>query len=422
MNRRTLLTGLGATLVLPTLSTFAKDRAKVEPKLVFMGFPFGIRDSKFFPKNSDNKGFDLTEPLSALKAHKNDFTIFRHIKHRHNYNPHDGCSTFLTDADIYGTPGKLYQNAMSCDQVAASYLGKNVRYSSLVLSSPESAGTAQGGWGNGLSLSWNSLGSTVPAMTRPVDLYFALFGGNVTKQERIFRLKQKRSVLDTYIADFKRLYKTVMKEDREKLQEYTSSIRTIENQLTKEREWFNTPFPKTSMKEPGLNIQSGSTVEHRLFYDLMAVALHTGQTNVISYRLSYDGILEELGYKAGCHSLNHMRGDMDLKIGEAKDKKLLENYAYFISKLKSMKEADGTSVFDNSAVSIGSSTRSGHTLKDLPLIVSGSLQGKIKQGQQISFKERAPGKISDVWLTLLQGAGCPVKEFSTAQDRISEMV
>ena len=244
----------------------------------------------------------------------------------------------------------------------------------------------------------------------------------MSKAERVFKLKQKRSVLDTYIGEFKRLQKTVMKEDREKLAEYSNAIRTMEADLSKEREWFNIPFPKATMKEPNLNIRSGSSEEHKLFYDLMAVALQTGQTNVISYRLSCDGLMEEVGYKGHIHSLNHMRGDMDLTFGEKKDQKLMENYSYFISKLKSLKESDGTSVFDNCAVSIGSSTRSQHTTKDLPLIVSGSLQGKIKQGQQIIFDEKTPGKVSDVWLALLQKAGCPVKSFSTSESAMSELV
>jgi len=423
LNRRHILKGLGAAIALPSLTSLANNKSnKVEPKLIFLGFPFGIRDKKFFPKKQDKRGFDLTVPLAELKKHKNDFTIFRHIKNAHNYNPHDGCSTLLTDADIYGTPGKLYQNAVSCDQVAAQHLGKNVRYSSISLSSPESAGTAQGGWGNGLSLSWNTLGATIPAITRPIDLYYKIFGGNETKQERIYKLKQKRSVLDTHLSDFKRLHKVVIKEDREKLEEYTNSLRGIELQLAKEKEWFNIPYPKASMKPPIANFVSGSKEEHRIFYDLMTIALQTGQTNVMTYRLSLDGILRELNYNGEIHGLNHMRGDMNLEIGEAKDKILMNGYSYFLNKLKSVKMADGSTLFDNSAVSIGSNTRSQHTTKDLPLIVSGHLQGKLKQGQQIAFDERNPGRMSDVWLTLLQGAGCPVEKFSTSKDRISEMV
>ena len=420
MNRRMILKGLGATIALPSLSAFSKSNSKVDPKLIFMGFPFGITDTKWFPKESGND-YKMTEPLSALKEHRKDFTIFRNFNHRNTHNAHDGCSTFLTDANIYGTPGKVYQNAISCDQVAAQTLGTNTRYSSISLSSPGQSGTPDSGWGRGLSLSWNSLGSTIPSITRPLDLYYALFGGTVTKEERIFQLQKKKSVLDSYVMSFKRIQKSVTKEDREKLEEYANSIRTIEGQLSKEKEWINTPYPKASMKKPAPGVPVGSTEEHRLFYDLMAVALHTGATNVITYRLAYYGILEKMGYKSGHHSLNHQRGDLNLKIGTAKDKQMLANYGYFITKLKKLKEVDGTSIFDNCAVSIGSSCRHGHSTRDLPLVVAGKLQGKIKQGQQISYLNNKPGAISEVWLTLLQAAGCPVEKFSTATSAVSEM-
>lgn len=386
-----------------------------------MAFPFGITDSKWFPKEKGND-FKMTEPLSALKEHRKDFTVFRNFNHKNTHNAHDGCSTFLTDADVYGTPGKVYQNAISCDQVAAQTLGKNVRYSSISLSSPGQSGTPDSGWGRGLSLSWNSLGSTIPSITRPLDLYYALFGGTVTKEERIFQLQKKKSVLDSYLTGFKRIQKTVTKEDKEKLEEYANSIRTIENKLVKEKEWVDTPYPKASLKKPSGNIPVGSSEEHKLFYDLMAIALHTGATNVITYRLAYFGILETLGYKSGHHALNHMRGDLNLKISTAKDKQMLANYAYFISKLKKLKEVDGTSIFDNCAVSIGSSCRHGHNTRDLPLVVSGRLQGKLKQGQQVSYEKNMTGSLSSVWLTLLQGAGCPVEKFSTANSPVSEMV
>ena len=229
-------------------------------------------------------------------------------------------------------------------------------------------------------------------------------------------------MLDSYVTSFKRIKDSVTKEDKEKLEEYANSIRTIEYKLVKEKEWINTPYPKSSMKKPSGNLPIGSSEEHRLFYDLMAIALHTGATNVITYRLAYFGILEKLGYNSGQHAINHMRGDLNLEVSTAKDKQILANYAYFISKLKKLKEVDGSSIFDNCAVSIGSSCRHGHTTSDLPLIVSGKLQGKLKQGQQISYQKRASGSLSSVWLTLLQGAGCELEKFSTANNPVSEMV
>ena len=74
-------------------------------------------------------------------------------------------------------PAISFQNAISCDQVAAKMHGDSYRYPSLVLSSPSSSGTGGGGWGPGHSLSWNERGDAIPAMSSPLDLYHALFGG-----------------------------------------------------------------------------------------------------------------------------------------------------------------------------------------------------------------------------------------------------
>jgi len=417
MNRRTFLAASGAFLALPKMESLAGEKATTEntKKLVYTGFNFGCSPNWWAGETSEY----IFQKLKVFKSHQEEISILRNFDASNSGNPHYGATTLLTCHNVFGTPGKYFQNGISCDQVAAKEFGQDYRYSSLVLSSPKSAGTGDGGWGPGHSLSWNERGDAMPAITSPQDLYFALFGGGgVSKEEQLYQLQQKKSMMDSLVVDIKRLNKQLIKEDREKMEQYLSSIRQIELDIVRAEKWMDVPFPEVSLKKPEANITSGSIEELDLMYALMAAALQNSSTRVITYRQSTDGILRKLGFASESHSLNHLRGDDDLKLNDSRDKIRLKALEKFFDRMKLVKEANGKTLFDNTITSFACNTAHEHTVKDIPVLLAG---GGLKHGSTIHDKG-TPRKSSDIWLTTLQAAGCKTEAFADSQGPIKSLL
>ena len=248
MNRRNFLAVSGASLVLPNLESFADEKnSSAQKKMVFLGMGFGFTES-LYPKKY-GKNYELTKSMSPLARHKNDLTLISNLWHKYSRDPHGGCTSYLTGANVDGTPGKRFANTISCDQVAAKYLGKDTRYSSLQVTAKDT--NAFSGYGKGLSLSWDINGKPISGVTEPFRLYDKLFGGgDMTHEQKLAILKQRKSILDAFVANLKSLRKKSSKIDQDKLDEYTQSIREIEQSIAKEKMWSNKPKPKVGYAQP----------------------------------------------------------------------------------------------------------------------------------------------------------------------------
>ncbi len=417
VKRRTFLASSGAFMALPKMESLAGEAvAQADAKkLVYLGFNFGCSPNWW----EDNTGDYFYKKLKVLKNHQKEVSILRNFDASSAGNPHWGTSTLLTCHDVHSTPGKSFQNAISCDQVAARELGQAYRYPSLVLSSPNSSGSGDGGWGPGHSLSWNERGDAIPAMTSPLDLYHALFGGGkVSKEEQVYRLKQKRSMMDSLVSDIKRLNRQLIPEDREKMEQYTSSIRQIELDIARAEKWIDTPFPKATVDKPGPHIVSGSPEELDLMYSLITAALQSGSTRVITYRQSTDGILRKLNFASESHSLNHLRGDESLKLNDSRDKLRLQALGRFFDRMKAVTEANGKSLFDNTISSFACNIAYEHRIKDIPAVVAG---GSLKHRSVIHDKDHTR-KSADIWLTTLQAAGCEAESFAGSSTVVGDLI
>ena len=415
--RRTFLASSAAFLALPKMESLAGESVAEgnEKNLVYLGFNFGCSPNWW---NEDTHDY-LFERLGVLKDHQQKISILRNFDASSAGNPHWGTATLLTCHNVHSTPGKSFQNAISCDQIAAKQLGQKFRYPSIVLSSPTSSGTGDGGWGPGHSLSWNARGDAIPAITSPLDLYFALFGGGaVSREEQFYRLNQKKSMMDSLLDEIKQLNKQLIREDREKMEQYVSSIRQVEQDLVRAEKWMDTPFPRANVNKPGANIASGSPEELDLMYSLITAALQSGSTRVITYRQSTDGILRKLNFASESHSLNHLRGDESLKLNDGRDRIRLEALGRFFDKMKQVKEANGKTLFENTISSFGCNTAQEHRVKDIPVVIAG---GGLQHGQTIHNKTHSR-KSADIWLTTLQAAGCQIDNFADSKSVINELL
>ena len=92
-----------------------------------------------------------------------------------------------------------------------------------------------------------------------------------------------------------------------------------------------------------------------------------------------------------------------------------------IDRLKEIKEVDGSRLFDNVILTYGSGVRSGHANVNLPVIVTGGGQGKIKPAGYIELSENNR-RLSNLWLTILQSAGLEIDTFAHSTGTISEIM
>ncbi|MEN8784788.1 MAG: DUF1552 domain-containing protein [Akkermansiaceae bacterium] len=409
MNRRKFLTSSTASIALPALESFGAAMVAAPPvRLLYLGFLWGVSRNEWFP-SQDGTNFQLPKSLEPLEAHRKDLTIIRNISPvHHSHHPHDTVGKLLTCMD-HRQPKGAPQDLISVDQVAAAHLGKDTRYSSLAITS------RNGGGGSGLSLSWDQFGKPLPGYADPVEIYNELFGqGKMSLAEREWRLNQDQSVLDSLHRQAKALEKQVSSTDRDKLDEYFTSIRQLEGKLKKSEEWLNRPKPKAPLTPPGAHLTGSARI--KATYDLIAAALQTDLTRVISYRQPLNGLLKELGLP-NAHPVNHQSDDALKEACIEKDRAQSQLFAGLIDKLKSIREIDGSSLFDNIMLTYASGVRSAHNNKNLPVIVTGGAGGQLKPTGCIDVADR-DARLSNLWLTSLQVAGVPSKKFAHSNGTI----
>lgn len=426
LSRRMFLKSSCAMIPLPFLPSImaasAKDSAKIK-RLVFLGIGFGVTKSTWYPDVKDvGTGYYLPAGLKPLERHKKDFSIIQNLYHQFSRDGHAGSTFWLTGANQYGMPGKSFHNTISVDQVAAKQLGLKTRFTSLQLSGKKLEG-AGSGHGPGRSLAWDAQGKPLSAYETPNAAFHRLFSNDKTplSQQRSM-MEERRSILDTVLTNAKDVGRRVNKTDKDKLGEYLDSIRDIEVRISKEESWLGVPRtqPKRKIKEPSPSLEGKEEI--RIMYDLMTAALEVDATRVITYRMPADTLMQSLGISTPAHLVSHYseRGGEPKEMSQKRDLAHSTMLSEFFDKLKASKEADGSSLFDNTTVVFGGNISSMHTLSNCPSLVAGGGAGII-QGQHLVMKD-SKTPLCNLWLTLLKGTGVKADSFGDSTGIISELI
>lgn len=408
--RRQFLRSSTALIALPALESlgfraFSAASVQAPPKrMVFLGFGWGVTNETWFPDiKQPGPDYSLSEGLKPLARHKADFTIIQGCSNKYTNEAHWGSTFWLTGANRYAQPGQSFANSISADQVAALHLGGDTRFASIQLNSADAQNS---GHGPGQSLSWDVRGKSLAALDNPVLAFHRLFSDESTPlSERQAMIAQKRSVLDTVLRDARRVQKGLTKTDTDKLDEYFQSIRDIEVRLGKEEQWLTVPKAKAPVSEPKVGLEGKEEI--KVMYDLIVAALKTDATRVITYRQPVGTLLKSLSLKVAPHDMSHYTPGERMAASQARDTAQSELLAGLIDKLKSSKEADGSSLFDHTALAYGSNIRTIHYLDNCPTLVAGG-GANLKLGQHLVLPKDTP--LCNVWLTMLQGIGMNPKQ------------
>jgi hypothetical protein len=236
---------------------------------------------------------------------------------------------------------------------------------------------------------------------------------------QIQRLKQGESIMDTVLDEAKGFQRALGRRDREKLDEYFTSVREVEQRMVKAQDWARTPKPKVSAKPP-TDIPSAVEVPARvrLMIDLMQLALQTDSTRFITFALNGLNAVPIIpGVTQDWHNLSH-HGQDPAKLAELKVVELqqMELFGELLAKLKSTKEEGGT-LLDRTIVMFGSNlgNASSHDNKNMPVIVAG---GGFKHGQHLAFDPKKNPPLSNLYVQFLHRLGAEVNAFGSSNGTI----
>ena len=422
-NRRTFLRNGTNALTLPFLASLlpAGSRALAEqslssgaPKrLLWMAMGHGHMEKHFYPTESGRLS-DIALPpgWGPMKKNLNQVTMVSNFTNAENKQPHEGSEAVLTCVNVVGFPGKARHNSISCDQVAAAHLGQETRYQSLQLNCEN--GDSGNGHG-GVAMSYREDGSPLPGFSSPLEVYFKIFGGNVSREEMLHTLKQRRSIFDILEFEGSSTKRLLTHDDREKLEDYTTSIRDIELSLSREEEWIDIPYPKATQKRPPEGMQGEPEIKAML--KMILAAWQTDATRVVTYRMPDAGLLQSMGISSTPHTLSHYGSNVSLhELNLKRTTKWMQLYSAFIDQLRSAKDPldpNGGTLFDNSLVYNGGGLRTAHRTTNVPCLLTGGGFKGLKHGRhRVASKENTP--LANLWTTMLQDAGAPIERFADA--------
>lgn len=403
-DRRLFLRAAGVSLALPWLEVNAQPiRNKVPRRMVSICAPLGFHSQNLVP-SSAGQDYASTPYLDALKNLRPDYTVVSGLSHPEVGPSHDSIFSFLTCAP-HPERRAGFRNSISLDQLAAEHIGTETRFPSLALSC------------EGFSLSWTRSGAIVPSDSFPSGVFARLFlegkPEEVATQAR--RLSEGRSVLDLVHQQARRIQPGLGYADREKLDEYFTSVRELEKRLASAEEWSKKPKPKVNANPPMDNRNPADMVgKANLMLDLIHLALQTDSTRLITLLLLGTSLVPPIpGVSLGHHDLSH-HGQDPGKIAQLRmvELEMMKCFGQFLTKLKGTAE-DGSNLLERTSVFLSSNlgNASSHATTNLPVILAG---GGFRHGQHLAFDPKSPPPLANLYVSMLQRLGLEMNQFGTS--------
>jgi hypothetical protein len=274
------------------------------------------------------------------------------------------------------------------------------------------------------NLSWRGESTPNAKEIDPKAAFDRIFGGSDPKELAEARAKRElynKSVLDFVMDDAKALGKQLGQGDQRKLDEYLTAVREVEQRIEKAKKANQKPAAK-----PNVTIAAGvpkSVQEHiRLMCDIMVLAFQTDTTRVATLPFANDGSNRNYAFMEvpeGHHELSHHQNDAKKQAKIQKINKFhIEQLAYLIGKMKSVKEADGTTLFDNIHLVYGSGIGDGnrHNHDDLPILLLGGGGGNLPTGKHTRYPKDTP--LMNLYLTMFERMGAPAASFGDSTGKL----
>lgn len=444
ISRRAVLRGVGAAVALPWLEARSPGSANAKAdtpgrpplRVAFVYHPLGAESTAWKGVAGAGKDLKLTPTLQPLESVKEQLLVLDGLNGRpHPASGHNrsAClwlsSAAPGEADAWGV-----ETGATLDQVLAPKLSGGGRQKSLELSC-----TTTGSLMHAMNVCWRGPGVPMGAETGPREVFARMFGDAAEDAKR-------KSVLDVVADDARALKSNLGSGDHRRLDEYLESVRSLERQIAAfEGDGRERPKPPLPRPEQPRNLR-----EHiRLMLDLLVVALQTDYTRVLTCALGdesegtkgttyerglADFDIDKAPFKEkvdaryldwGHHKCSH-DPKPTLPLIQAMDRWYVEQLAYVLQKMQSVREGDRT-LLDNSIVVYGCTNSSGtgngwpgHSLKDVGCLLAGRGGGLLpRPGRQVRYRDGTP--LGNLWLTLAQLAGVERKQFGRSTGTLPDL-
>ena len=420
ISRRRFLRGMGVALSLPFLDsmlpTLGRAAATASSPLSPDGVPrrmfgvcnnLGLLADSFFPSDK-GRDYTLSPYLQLLREHRNDFTIFSGVSHPNVDGGHPSDISFLTAAPHPASSS--FRNTISLDQFIAERIGVLTRFPSITLAVNNSRS----------GLSWTGTGVSIPPEEKASEVFNQLFlqGTPEEIEAQIRNLDTGRSILDAVADQATDLQRRVGARDRDRLDQYFTSVRDLEHRLQASRGWENKPKPVVKEAAP---VDPTSPAQYvakvKVMYDLVRLAFETDSTRSITLMLNSVGTpvveIEGATITDSYHNLSHHGKSPDklaqLKILDEWHMKLLAN---LFKDLKSVREGEET-LLDRTMILYGSNLgdANAHSTTNIPTLFAG---GGFKHGQHLAFDKQSNYPLPNLFVSMLQRMGIPEERFASS--------
>ena len=425
LSRRTMLRGLGTAMALPWLEAMgpvaraAVQGPTVPQRLAFFYVPNGVHMPHWTPEAVGPLG-NLPAILRPLEPVKADLLVLSGLTQdgarAHGDGPGDharSMASFLTGIHPKKTAGLGLKAGVSVDQVAAAHLGRGTKLPSIELGIDRGAqaGNCDSGYSCAYSsnISWRSESSPMAKEVDPRLAFERLFGDQLRPGEsaeaRGKRERYRKSVLDFVAEDARQLQGRLGQNDRQKVDEYLTSVRELEARMT--RVATASHIDLAGVRKP-TGIPKENRDHIRLMFDVLALAFQADVTRVATFAFANEGSTKSyrfLGVPEGHHDLSHHGRDPEK---QAKVERIntyhIEQFAYFLARLKGMREGAGT-VLDHAMIAYGSGISDGdrHNHDDLPILLAGRGGGALATGRHLAFPPNTP--LNNLYTTMLARTG-----------------
>ena len=407
-SRRRFLRAAGVTLALPLfgdLATRARGAATAESPRRFLGIchSLGFHAPNLFPETA-GPNYELTPYLKLVERHRERFTLLSGVSHPDVDGGYFAEASFLTAAPH--PKGSSFKNTISLDQYIVERTAPPTRFPFLALAT------------RGGSLSWTSGGVPIPSENSPSRVFRKLFveGTPDETAAQMHKLATGRSVLDAVLDQTRKMHGSLGSADRDKLDQYMTSVRDVEQRLHAGQAWIKRPKPKVAVPPP-VDIPNEADLfgRSRLLFDLIQLAFTTDSTRVVTVSMDAygPGLTPVPGVTQGHHNLSHHGLDPE-KLAELRliEEAQMNTFGYLLDRLLGATEQGGT-LLDRTTVLFGSNlgNASSHDTRNMPILIAG---GGLKYGKHLAFDRTNNYPLCNAYVSVLQRLGIETDCFGSS--------
>jgi hypothetical protein len=430
LSRRTFIQGMGVTLSLPLLDamvpalTAAAAAAKTPTRFGFVYIPHGVILDQWTPA-AEGASFELTPILKPLEPFRDYLTVVTNLA-----GPPDGggghagsSAMWLNGVTPKKTEAEDVRAGTTVDQMIAKKVGQDTSFPSLELAT-EDLTTLIGACDSGFSctyintLCWSTPMTPLPMEINPRVVFERMFGDPGSPEQRIARIREDKSILDSITSEESRLRRGLGVTDSAKVTEYLDNVREIERRIQRAEKQAS-----SSIEIPASPAGVPDSYEEHvgLMFDLMAIAYQADITRVTTFMLARElspRAYPQIGVPDAHHGISHHQNDPAKIQGHAKINTYhVLLFSRFLEKLRNTPDGDGN-LLDHSLFVYGSGMANGnqHTHNPLPLLIAGGAHGAMKGNRHVPAKKDTP--LGNALVSIAGKAGIEVEKFGESTGKI----